>query len=123
MIGLDDVVQTLDLPVHKLFRTLAFGLQLRDCDPVGRRLVGVDDRWLFLILPAIQGLTEKAFYRLGTACRRQVEVDRVSEFVDGSIQIRPLAANLHIGFIHLPAHRSRTTPMLAQPLFNLRCVL
>lgn len=85
MFGLNYVVQVVDLPVHKLFRALAFGLQLRDRDPIGRRLVSVDDRWLVPILQAIQSLTEKALGCLGVAGRRQIEVDRVAELIDGPI--------------------------------------
>lgn len=119
MIGLDDVIQILDLPVKQLFWAFAFGLQLRNRDTVGRRLVGVDDGWLLPILSAIQGLTEKSFRCLGVACRREIEVDRVPELVDGSVQIGSFAANLHIGLVDTPARGLRPAPVPAQALFDL----
>ena len=59
MICLDYIIQIFDLPVYKLSRAFAFDLQFRNRDPVGRRLIGIDDRWLFSILQAIQSLAEK----------------------------------------------------------------
>lgn len=100
MIGLNDIIQILDLPVHKLSWALAFGLQFRNRDPVGRRLVGVADRWLLPVLQAIQSLAQKSLSCFGIARRRQIEIDRVAELVDGPVQIGPFAANLHIGRIY-----------------------
>jgi hypothetical protein len=41
MVGFDDIVQILDLSMHRFLGTFAFGLQLRDRDPVGWRFVSV----------------------------------------------------------------------------------
>lgn len=79
MVSLDDIVQIFDLPVHQSIWAFAFGLQLRDSNPVGRGLIGVDDRWLFPTLQAIQSLAQKSLGCFGVARRRQVEVDRVAE--------------------------------------------
>jgi hypothetical protein len=49
VVGLDDVVQILDLAVLRVLRALAFGLQLGESGGVGRRFVGVDDLRLFPI--------------------------------------------------------------------------
>ncbi len=46
MVGFDDVVQILDLSMHRFFRTFALGLQFRDRDAVGWGFVRVDDIWL-----------------------------------------------------------------------------
>ncbi len=56
VIGLDGIIQIFGLPVYKLFWAFAFGLQFRNRDPVGRRLIGVDDRWIFPILQAFKAL-------------------------------------------------------------------
>lgn len=69
MISFKDIVQIFDLPVHKVSRTFAFVLQLRDGNAVARRFVGVDHVWLFPVLQAIQGLTEKVLGRFSIARR------------------------------------------------------
>jgi hypothetical protein len=123
MIGFDDIVQILDRSMHRFLRTFAFGLQLRNCDPVGRRLVRVDDLRLLPILQTVQRLAEEALRRFGVPCRREIEIDRVSMLVDGPVQIGPFSANLHISLIDPSARRSRATPLPAQPLFDLRRVI
>ena len=82
----NDVVQILDPSVHDFYRTFAFGLQLRNGNAISRSRVGV----------------EKAFGRFGIAGRGQIKIDRVAEFVDGPVKIRPLSADFHIGFINAP---------------------
>jgi hypothetical protein len=55
MISLNDVVQILDLSMHRLFRTLALLLEFGQSGGVGWRLVGVDDRRLLPIFKAFLG--------------------------------------------------------------------
>ena len=88
--------------MHDFYRTFAFGLQLRNGNAISRSRVGVDGRRLFPVLQAVQGLAEKAFGRFGIAGRGQIKIDRVAEFVDGPVKIRPLSADFHIGFINAP---------------------
>ena len=73
MIGLDNVVEILHLPMLCVLRTLALLLQLGERRGVGRRLVGVDDARLVPVLQAVQRLAEEALGRLRIARRREVE--------------------------------------------------
>lgn len=87
---------------RELCGTFACGLQLRNSNAISRGFVGVDGRWLFSVLQFIQGLAEKASGRLGIPGRRQIEINRVAEFVDGLVKIRPLSSDLHSSFIEAP---------------------
>jgi len=89
MVGLDDVVQILDLPVLGVLGTLAFGLQFGESGGIGRRLVGVDDLRLFPILQTPEALGQKTLRRRRVSRRRDVEIDRVAQLVDGSVEVRP----------------------------------
>lgn len=50
VVGLNDIVQLLGLPVDGVLRALALRLQLGQRRGVGGRLVRVDDRWLVPVL-------------------------------------------------------------------------
>ena len=69
MVGLNDIVQILDLSIHRLFGAFAFRLQFRDGNGVGRCLVRVDDFRLLPILQPVQHLAEKTFCRFGVPGR------------------------------------------------------
>ena len=69
VVSLDDVVEVLHLPMPRLFRAFALGLELCDGGGIGRRLVGVEHLGQFLILPPFQGLAEESLRRLGIAGR------------------------------------------------------
>lgn len=97
MISLDHLIQILDLQVNRRFLAFTIRLQFRDRNAAGRRLVGVDDRWLFPILQAIQSFAEETLGCFGIAGRRQIEIGRVAELVDGPVQICPFARQ--------PSHR------------------
>ncbi len=60
VVNFDDIVQILDLSVHRFPWTFALLLQLGESGRVGRRLVGVDDRRLFPVLQAVERLAEEA---------------------------------------------------------------
>src|SRR3954464_15349023 len=107
----------------RVFRTLALLLQLGERRAVGRGLVGVDDARLLPILQAVQRLAEKALGRLGIARRREIEVDRVPELVDGAVEVSPPAPDLHVCLVDAPARRTRPAPLPAQALLDLRSVL
>ena len=92
MIGLDNIVEILHLAVHGVLRALTFLLQLSESDPVRRSPVRVDDGWFLPILDALQRLEEKPLRCLGVSGRREIEINRVAEFVYSSIQIGPLIA-------------------------------
>ena len=70
VVGLDDVVEILHLPVPRLLpRALALGLQLGDGGGAGWRLVGIQHLRLFPILETFQGLAEESLRRLGVTGR------------------------------------------------------
>src|SRR3954464_10785512 len=106
----------------RVFRTLALLLQLGERRAVGRGLVGVDDARLLPILQAVQRLAEKALGRLGIARRREIEVDRVPELVDGAVEVGPAAPDLYVCLVDAPARRTRPAPLPAQALLDLRRV-
>ena len=60
MIRLNDIVSVLDLSMHRIVRTFAFGFQLCESESVGRRLVRVDPLWPLPRLQTVQGFTQKA---------------------------------------------------------------
>ncbi|EMU36734.1 hypothetical protein ABNIH22_19426, partial [Acinetobacter baumannii ABNIH22] len=52
---------------------------------------------------------------------RRDKIDSAAPAVDGPVQIRPAAIDLHVGFIHVPrAKIGRVTPVPAQPFFHFR---
>ncbi len=52
---------------------------------------------------------------------RRDKIDSAALAVDGPVQIRPAAIDLHVGFIHVPrAKIGRVTPVPAQPFFHFR---
>src|SRR6516162_5696892 len=55
--------------------------------------------------------------------RGEIEIDRVAQLVDGSVEIRPLAADLHVSLVDPPAPRARPAPVPAQPLLDFGRVL
>ena len=85
VVGLDDVVQILDLPVLCGLWALAFGLQLGESGGIGRRLVGVDDLRLFPILQSPESLGKEALRRRRVPRRREIEIDRGAQLVDRSV--------------------------------------
>src|SRR6516164_1778290 len=123
VVGLDDVVQILDLPVLCVLWALAFGLQPGESGGIGRRLVGVDDLRLFPILQPSESLGKKTLRRHRVPRRGEIEIDRVAQLVDGSVEIRPLAAGLHVSLVDPPAPRARPAPVPAQPLLDFGRVL
>jgi hypothetical protein len=67
MIGfddIDDVVQILDLAMHRFLGAFTFGLQFRDGSRECRRFVRVDDLRLLPLLQTVQSLAEEAFAAL-----------------------------------------------------------
>lgn len=96
-----------DLLMHQFIRAFAFGLQLRDGNPVGWCFISVDDTLLSPVFQAIQSLPQEALGCFGVARRRQVEIDRVAEFVDDSVKVSPLSRDLHISFINPPTRGER----------------
>jgi hypothetical protein len=40
---------------------------------------------------------------VGVPRRREIKIDRVAQLVDRSVQVRPLAADLHVGLVDPPA--------------------
>ena len=53
--------------------------------------------------------------------RREIKIDSAAPAVDGPVQIRPAAIDLHVGFIHVPrAKIGRAAPVPAQPFFHFR---
>ena len=69
VVGLDDVVEVLHLPVPRLVRAFALGFQLRDGAGVGRRLVGVQHLGQLPVLQSVQSLAEESLRGLGVAGR------------------------------------------------------
>lgn len=115
MAGLDDVVEVFHLPVPRVLRAFALGLELCNGGAAGRRPVGVQHLGQFPLLALPQGLAEGSLRRFGVAGRREVEVER-------AVQIRPLAADPDAGLVNTPAPRPGAAPLPAQALLNLRGV-
>lgn len=104
VVGLDDVVEVLDLPVLSALRAPALGLQLGQRRGVGRRAVDVDHPRRLPGLQAPQRLAREALGRLGVARRREGEGDGGAVRVDGAAETGPFAPHLHVGL----AARART---------------
>ena len=120
VVGLDDVVEVFHLPVPRVLRALALGLQLRDGSGIGWRLVGVEHLGLLPLFQSSQRLAEESLRCLGVAGRREIEIDRVPELVHRPVQIRPLAADLDVGLVDAPTPRLRPAPLPAQTFLHLR---
>ena len=53
--------------------------------------------------------------------RRQQEIDRAAAFVDGAVQLAPLAANLDVGFVN-PDRTTVGSAERAKPLLDDGCI-
>ena len=102
VVGLHDVVEIFDLTMLHVARALVFGLQFGQGDSTGRGFVRVDHPWSLPIFQVLQCLAKEAFRRLCIACRRQVEINRVTKFIDRPVKIRPFPTHLDIGLVHPP---------------------
>ena len=123
VIRLDDVVEILDLSVFDVLRALAFLFQFTDRLGVASGFVGVDYSGLLPVFAALHSLAQKAFSRFRIARGRQVKVDGIAEFIDRSIQIRPLAPHPDIGLVNPPAIGLRPSPLPAHPALHYGSVL
>src|SRR3546814_12713963 len=101
-------------PYTTLFRS--------DRCPIARRFVGIERGRLFPVLQASQGLAQEPLRCLGTAGRRQVEIDRVAPLVDCLLQVGPLAPRLDVGLIQEPAGIKATLQQRATTLRHSRGV-
>ena len=64
MICLNNIVQIFNLPVCKIIRAFAFGIELGNRYAISWSLVGVDDGWLLLVLNPFRALPRKRFAAL-----------------------------------------------------------
>ena len=71
MVGFEDVVQILGLPVLSVFRALAFGPQRYQGSSIGRCLISVDYRRFLPVLQAVQRLVQEGLCRCGVPGRRK----------------------------------------------------
>ena len=69
VVGLYDVVEVLHLPVPRILRALALGLEFRDGAGIVRRLIGVEHLGLLPLLQSSQRLAEASLRSLGIAGR------------------------------------------------------
>jgi hypothetical protein len=95
MIGLDTVVGVL-LGVVPWCR-----LQLLQPDRIRRRWIG--DHLNRCHLGGVDGPVEEPAGRLGIPVWRYQDVDDLAELVDRAVDVTPLASDLHLRLVHLPA--------------------
>ena len=102
VVGLEPVVQVLDLSVSAGCRKPSLTPQRGDRLVVGGVLVGRDNR-----RPVMRGtaqrLAQEAFGGLGRALGRQVEVERLTPVADGTLKVHPFAPDLHVCLVDVPA--------------------
>ena len=87
-------------------------------------LVGVDLQGLFPNPSARAGPCQGSGWPLWRARRRQVEVDRRSVLVDGTVQVGPAPLHLYLGLVDPPAAPCRRAfPIPAQPPLHLEPII
>ena len=80
----------------------------------------IDESWDLPLLHVVE-ILPRNWYAALLLRRRRDKIDSAAPAVDGPVQIRPAAIDLHVGFIHVPrAKIGRVTPVPAQPFFHFR---
>src|SRR5262245_4450045 len=105
MILLHNVVEILDLTDGD--RGAVLLVVALDGRFIGRAAINGDLLWHAV---AADRLGQKAFGRLLVAFLREEKVNRLSHFIDSTIEIAPLALHLDVGLIHPPTDPHGTLP-------------
>ncbi len=61
---------------------------------------------------ARQSPAQEAFGRRQVTVRAEPELDGVTNAVDGTVDIHPLATNLDVGFVHMPPAANGSLPAI-----------
>ncbi len=120
MIAFNHVVPVLNLSVFNVRRAPAFAFEQSKRATIGGRFIRVDESRICHFFTLLRILPRN---RYAACCYdgRRDKIDSAAPAVDGPVQIRPAAIDLHVGFIHVPrAKIGRVTPVPAQPFFHFR---
>ena len=60
----------------------------------------------------LQGFPEEALRRCQVAVLAEMELNRIAEAVDGSVQIHPLTPDFDIGLVDMPLASDRTLALM-----------
>ena len=117
VIGLDFIVQILELAMLGVRRAFALRFQLRNNSAIGRSLVGINGMGLFPVFHPSQGFAQEPLGRLGIAGRGEIEIDGAAELVHGPVEIGPFSSDLDVRLINTPTATDWPASLLAQPFF------
>lgn len=121
MIAFNHVVPVLNLSVFNVRRAPAFAFEQSKRATIGGRFIRVDESWDLPLLHVVEDFTQKPVCSFAVTTGGEIKIDSAAPAVDGPVQIRPAAIDLHVGFIHVPrAKIGRVTPVPAQPFFHFR---
>ncbi len=121
MIAFNHVVPVLNLSVFNVRRAPAFAFEQSKRATIGGRFIRVDESRDLPLLHVVEDFTQKPVCSFAVTTGGEIKIDSAAPAVDGPVQIRPAAIDLHVGFIHVPrAKIGRVTPVPAQPFFHFR---
>ncbi|MDR8192804.1 transposase [Acinetobacter baumannii] len=109
------------MSVFNVRRAPAFAFEQSKRATIGGRFIRVDESRDLPLLHVVEDFTQKPVCSFAVTTGGEIKIDSAAPAVDGPVQIRPAAIDLHVGFIHVPrAKIGRVTPVPAQPFFHFR---
>nr|QIZ19104.1 hypothetical protein pRT18-1_294k_tetX_00009 [Escherichia coli] len=121
MIAFNHVVPVLNLSVFNVRRAPAFAFEQSKRATIGGRFIRVDESRDLPLLHVVEDFTQKPVCSFAVTTGGEIKIDSAAPAVDGPVQIRPAAIDLHVGFIHVPrAKIGRVTPVPWSDRHSLR---
>ncbi|SSV35705.1 transposase [Acinetobacter baumannii] len=102
MIAFNHVVPVLNLSVFNVRRAPAFAFEQSKRATIGGRFIRVDESRDLPLLHVVEDFTQKPVCSFAVTTGGEIKIDSAAPAVDGPVQIRPAAIDLHVGFIHVP---------------------
>nr|QYD12927.1 hypothetical protein OEKINHEC_00070 [Salmonella enterica subsp. enterica serovar Typhimurium] len=107
MIAFNHVVPVLNLSVFNVRRAPAFAFEQSKRATIGGRFIRVDESRDLPLLHVVEDFTQKPVCSFAVTTGGEIKIDSAAPAVDGPVQIRPAAIDLHVGFIHVPPGKDR----------------
>jgi hypothetical protein len=115
MIAFNDVIPGLNLSVFNVRRASTFTFEQSQRTAIGGRFIRVDESRDLPLFHVVEDFTQKPVCSFAVTAGGEIKIDSTAPGVDGPVQIRPAAIDLHVDFIHVPrAKIGRVTPVPAQ---------
>ena len=100
MIAFNHVVPVLNLSVFNVRRAPAFAFEQSKRATIGGRFIRVDESGIcHFFWHVVEDFTQKPVCSFAVTTGGEIKIDSAAPAVDGPVQIRPAAIDLHVGFI------------------------